>query len=269
MTDKDQEADQPSQESSIVLGHQPNTERKTFQNYFLEFLMIFIAVSLGFLADNFREQLKNKEEIQENMQSLLADLQSDVHYFDIAIEGNSYSYKAVDTLLDLLHNDLSNTAQIYTHARAVTANINSYYTNDKTFELMKSSGLLKLIRPRNLLDSLGVYYVAFQSLTQQNEITLLKLDAVHKGNSVMFDTYTFSQMNVKYDRFNQGHTQVETPQGQPPLLTTDRKTINDVALNYYYLNATQQFGVRGAERQRALAIRLIEAIKKEYHLEED
>jgi hypothetical protein len=35
--------------------HLPHGEKKKFKEYFLEFLMIFLAVTLGFFAENVRE----------------------------------------------------------------------------------------------------------------------------------------------------------------------------------------------------------------------
>ena len=66
----------------MEVHHHPKVEKKNLKGYFLEFLMIFLAVTMGFLAENLRESLKHKEEILLNMQSLVADLNSDVIYFD-------------------------------------------------------------------------------------------------------------------------------------------------------------------------------------------
>src|SRR4029079_4204990 len=142
-------------------------------------------------------------------------------------------------------------------------------TNSKTFELMKASGVLKLIHPRKLLDSLGLYYVTFQLLSEQDDVVRVKNDAIHKGNYLLFDSYIFSHMKVVYDSINKSHTIVEPPEGHPALLSTDYKAINEVALNYYYLSASEKFDCIAAERQQQLALRLIELIKKEYYLEKE
>lgn len=239
--------------------------KKKFKEYFLEFLMIFIAVFLGFFADNLRETIKDNNEIAENMNSILADLQSDVAHLTATQDINTYSYASADSLIRLLHDDINNTPKIYFFARAVTANVGYSYTNSKTFDQMKASGMLKLI-PRNLLDSLGLYYVTFRLLSEQDNLVKLKQDAVHKGNYALFDSYIFSQMKVSFDSINRSHTVIQPPAGHPPLLSTDYKTVNEVALNYYYLAATQQFGSRASERQKTLGLRLIELIKKEYDL---
>ena len=39
--------------------------KKKWQEYFLEFFMLFLAVSLGFLAENLREHYVEKEKEQQ------------------------------------------------------------------------------------------------------------------------------------------------------------------------------------------------------------
>lgn len=36
----------------MEVHHHPHIERKRFKEYFFEFLMIFLAVTLGFIAEN-------------------------------------------------------------------------------------------------------------------------------------------------------------------------------------------------------------------------
>ena len=259
----------PKSAIQMEVHHHPNIEKKNLREYFFEFIMIFIAVTLGFFAESYREHLKDNEEIHENIQSILADLESDVAHFNAIPDMNIYGYTAADSLISLLNTDISNTRQIYFYARAATANVGYYYTNSKTFDLLKASSMLKLIHPRKLLDSLGLYYVTFQLLTEQDDVVRVKNDAVHKGNYLLFDSYVFSHMKVVYDSINRSHTVVQPPQNHPALLSTDYKAINEVALNYYYLSASEKFDCIAAKQQKQLALRLIELIKQEYHLENE
>src|SRR4051812_10175504 len=68
--------EQPSTETMEV-HHHPHIEKKTFKEYLLEGLMIFIAVTLGFFAENLREYLNDERVTTENMQSMIEDLRSD------------------------------------------------------------------------------------------------------------------------------------------------------------------------------------------------
>ena len=242
-----------------------HTPRKRWTHYFWEFLMLFLAVSLGFYAENLREGILHKNEVKTHMNSLITDLQTDILLFDSVIDRNDYSIQMADSLIDILHSDITNTSAAYFAARSVTANLGYYYSNSKSFEQMKSSGLLRYVKPKNLLDSIGTYYVSFQWLANQTDMMKLKLDEVHKGNKLLFDSYVFQQMmNVGLTTFGGRRLIINRPSTNPVLLSKDFKDINTVSLNYHYYSSTTKFYKRTAVVQRNLAIRLIELIKKEY-----
>ena len=43
----------------MEVHHHPHVEKKNFKEYFLEFLMIFLAVTMAFIGENMREQLSD------------------------------------------------------------------------------------------------------------------------------------------------------------------------------------------------------------------
>src|SRR5579863_6009253 len=126
---------------TMEVHHHPDVDhrKKHFKEYFLEFLMIFLAVTMGFFAENLREYFKDKSEIENDMQSMIADLQADVAMYNYYISENQLSDRKIDTLITLLETDRSNTSNIYFIARYVTATNNTYTPSTKTFEQMKSS----------------------------------------------------------------------------------------------------------------------------------
>jgi len=242
-----------------------HTARQKWTHYFWEFLMLFLAVSLGFYAENLREGILHKKEVKTHMSSMIADLQSDMILFDSVIDRNNYGAQMADSLIELLHSGITNTPDIYFAARSVTANNGYCYTNSKSFDQMKSSGLLRYVKPKELLDSIGTYYSSFQWLANQTELMRLKLDAIHKGNVLLFDSYVFQQMmNVGLTSFGGRRLIIGRPLGHPNLLSADLKDINTVSLNYHYYSTTTKFYKRTAIDLGERAMRLIELIKKEY-----
>src|SRR5687767_13221939 len=51
---------------------------KKWKEYFLEFLMIFLAVTMGFFAENIRENYSNRENEKIYMESLVQDIKDDI-----------------------------------------------------------------------------------------------------------------------------------------------------------------------------------------------
>lgn len=231
--------------------------------------MLFLAVSLGFYAENTREVILHKKEVKTQLNSMVSDLQADITLFDSVTNRNSNSMKMADSLVELLHSDITNTTEIYYAARMVTANIGYYYTNSKSFEQLKAAGLLRYIKNKELLDSIGNYYTSFQWLDNQIALLRLKLDEVHKENTRLFDSYVFKQMlmNIKFGSSSGTGgraTNISKPLVKPSLLSADAKDINTVSLNYHYFSTTLKFYIGNALGIQNRAKRIIEMIKKEY-----
>ena len=256
----------------MEVHHHAHTARKKWTHYFWEFLMLFLAVSLGFYAENTREKILHKKEVKTQLNSMLSDLQSDISLFDSVTTRNSHSAQMSDSLIELLHSDITNTTEIYFAARTVTANVGYYYFNSKSFEQLKMAGMLRYIKNKDLLDSIGTYYASFQWLDNQINLLRLKLDEIHKGNARLFDSYVFQQMmmNLKIisaTAIGGQRTSINKPLVKPSLLSADIKDINTVSLNYHYYAATIKFYIRNAIALQNRAKGLIEMIKKEYRFD--
>ena len=253
----------------MEVHHHAHTARKKWTHYFWEFLMLFLAVSLGFYAENTREVILHKKEVKTQLNSMLSDLHSDIILLSSVTDRNSHSAQMADSLVELLHSDITNTPEIYFAARTVTANVGYYYTNSKSFDQLKTAGLLRYIKNKELLDSIGTYYVSFQWLANQIDLLRLKLDEVHKGNTLLFDSYVFQQMMINIKVIASGslggqRTNITKPLLKPSLLSADSKDINTVSLNYHYYSSTIKFYIRNAIALQNRAKGLIEMIKKEY-----
>ena len=249
-----------------------HTARNKWTHYFWEFLMLFLAISLGFYAENTREVILHKKEVKTQLHSMLSDLQSDITLFDSVTDRNSYSAQMADSLIEMLHSDITNTPEIYFSARTVTANVGYYYSNSKSFEQLKTAGLLRYIKDKELLDSIGTYYASFQWLVNQIDLLRLKMDEIHKGNTRLFDSYVFQQMmiNIKIIANNGAGGQritISKPLVKPSLLSVDVKDINTVSLNYHYYSTTIKFYIRNSIALQNRAKGLIEIIKKEYRFD--
>ena len=256
----------------MEVHHHSHTSRKKWTHYFWEFLMLFLAVSLGFYAENTRESILHKKEVKTQLNSMVADLQSDINLFDSVTDRNGYSAQIADSLIELLHSDITNTTDIYFTARTVTANVGYYYTNSKSFDQLKAAGLLRYIKNKGLLDSIGNYYASFQWLANQIDLLRLKLDEIHKGNTRLFDSYVFQQMltGIKITGASSvggQRSNISKPLVKPFLLSADAGDINTISLNYHYYSGTIKFYIRNAIAIQTRAKRLIEIIKNEYGIE--
>ena len=80
------------------------THKKKWGEYLLEFFMLFLAVFLGFVAENIREDKVEKSRAVKFAKNLLSDLKKDTAEFSVAIVQQQTNSKGIDTLIHLLRN---------------------------------------------------------------------------------------------------------------------------------------------------------------------
>jgi len=86
----------------MEVHHHPHVEKKNFKEYFLEFLMIFLAVTLGFFAENIRENISDKEHVQLLSEQLVNDLKKDTAALNKNISLETLFTRKEDSLFYLL-----------------------------------------------------------------------------------------------------------------------------------------------------------------------
>ena len=87
----------------MEVHHHPDVhhKRKKFKEYFLEFLMIFLAVTIGFFAESLRERLVNNEKEKNYMESMIKDLKKDTATANGTLAFQTVLMKKMDSALSI------------------------------------------------------------------------------------------------------------------------------------------------------------------------
>ena len=158
----------------MEVHHHPQVEKKNFKEYFLEFLMIFLAVTLGFFAENLREHFTEKKNTREYLETFQQELKRNKNI----LNGEKKMLQEHEPTLDSLaaifdegkeNEDLKKTYSFLNYSVAVfTPRIET-----SAYQQMVNSGGLKNINNLALKDTLALYidqiesYKAIQSIHQQ------------------------------------------------------------------------------------------------------
>jgi len=132
-------------------------EKKKWREYLFQFLMLFLAVTLGFLAENQREHYIENERMHRFLKSMQLDIESNRIVLDSAIRENSKMIIAYDTLVNQLN------TRVPTFDRASFARkhgavwYRGFLNRNETFEQMKTSGSLRYIKNFDLLTAILDY----------------------------------------------------------------------------------------------------------------
>lgn len=143
----------------MEVHHHPNLkhEKKAWKEYLLEGLMIFLAVTLGFFAEQIRERHVEKERLHNYFASMVLDIQSNVTALDSAIRENSAMVSKYNGIVNafLKNSDTINRAAFARQMGAIW--YRGFINRNETFEQMKSSGSLRYIDDFKLLTALMQY----------------------------------------------------------------------------------------------------------------
>jgi hypothetical protein len=138
--------------------HLPHAEKRKFKEYFLEFLMIFLAVTLGFFAESLREHINNNEKREQYVQSLVEDLESDtartddiIQFDEAKITGLNSMYQCYDTVT----NNLKATSCMGELIKFSKIN-RPFLSNDRTVTQLANAGGFRLLAKEDA-DSILAY----------------------------------------------------------------------------------------------------------------
>ena len=142
----------------MEVHHHSHTALKNWTHYLWEFLMLFLAVFCGFLAENQREHLIEKQREKKFISRLLSDLSEDTGFYRKRIADLERFQKKTDAFVNVM------TASVKpTDYQVVSAFVPMLYSYDvqvttATYDQMKSSGSLRYIHDDGITDALQKYY---------------------------------------------------------------------------------------------------------------
>src|SRR5688572_16681895 len=144
--------------------HHAHTQRKKWTHYFWEFLMLFLAVFCGFLAEYKLEHMIERQREKEYAKALFDELYADSIVFTQKIEGRLSKEKDCDYLVGYIRDSsLTDLPREFYPAYTVVFYLITSYTfepKDGVLNQLKGSGSLRYFKSaklQELFGELGVY----------------------------------------------------------------------------------------------------------------
>ena len=246
--------------------HHPHAA-KGFKEYFFEFLMIFLAVSMGFIAENIRERFANTETEKRNMEIIVNNLKDDTVRLQATITINEAKIKMLDTLLSFQNTNNADTLHSSAFYSLFMRSFPVFWflSNNAAIEQMKSSGSLRLVKNKTVLNSILDYGYGNNIITiNQNYCDMWVNKEVQNASRFMsfrnvfpgLKPIAFPRNNVagviNYSENNKGDAMLE--------FFNDVAALRSVLSGFYIINLHDQ---------QKDATALIKLLQKAYHLENE
>jgi hypothetical protein len=236
-------------------------KKKNWQSYTKEFLMLFLAVFCGFLAENYRESLSVQKIEKEYILSLIEDLKTDTTNLKVYISFRKEKSILMDSLADMMLSENRSLMgnRIYFLARQVF-NDQAFFYTDGTIQQLKNAGNLRLISKRNVVNELLTYEKKVKVLEEWDENDNRTKSTFREMGGKVFHS---SELNATMD----SEMKFVMPTTNPQLITNDFKVINEIAFQIHYLSKMTKGNSLRAESLRTDAAHLLELIQAEYKLD--
>jgi hypothetical protein len=251
---------------TMEVHHHPHVEKKGFKEYFLEFLMIFLAVTLGFFAESLREHLVNQEKERNYMESMIQDLKRDTAEATHVIAVQSVIFKKMDSALKIpveSLTDINVQDTFYHHFVYFYSWIDAFTPHDNTITQLKNAAGFNVIQKKMIIDSINELYIFWEGPFKGDR-------DIYIGRWQKLDEFAM-QMIILPELPNNYEDPVYTtyPLHKELFTRYDRPLLQQL---YSFIRMEQsdiEVNVYDEAQYRDRAARLIKLIQKEYNLRDE
>ncbi len=240
-----------------------HTARKKWTHYFWEFLMLFLAVFCGFLAEYQLEHKIEKDREKVYIKSMIEDAKTDTANIHTAITLNMKRLYRLDSLEIKCFNygvPGNNDAEIYRLYRPCLRHPDFVSPAERTMTQLKNAGGMRLIRKKIAADSILQYDdFAKKLINQQAWYENMLKNLVDAGMPLFnfkyfpaIDLATFIPTVVSLD--------------SAKIIITSNTTLVELGNRASMYKSVVVFYVRLLQEGEIHAVNLIQTLEKEYRL---
>ena len=240
-------------------------EKKNWKSYFWEFLMLFLAVFCGYLAESYHTHSINKDIEKRNMELVVDNLKDDVEKLKSNIRYQEQKVKILDTLISFRHIKNTDTLNSQTFGYLFSKSIYNpvFISNTAAIDQMKSSGSLRLVKSKEVLE--GIFqYVSMNNLLATDRDRLNHGDDLWVENASAF----LDMQNVARSR------EVSFLENSPLKYQNDLSS-NQQSIHQFFNRAIIRKSILEVlliprmSAQQKNAEELIELLQKEYEIKDE
>jgi len=231
--------------------------KKNWKSYFWEFLMLFLAVFCGFMAEWQLEHVIEHSREKEFIKSMIEDAQIDISNIERVSGANKKTLLYADSLAAACFNyetGKSDDYEIYRLYRHLLSATEALKPTERTLLQLNNSGGMRLIRNKPSADMIIFYDGCEKDVKDQQEVVnKLKYEFANASiELVNFNYFNLGRdVNVSHDAKLLNHDKIKLTQ------FANRIAIYGGVLTKYNIDL---------EEMNENALKLINTLQKEYHL---
>ena len=243
-----------------------HTQRKKWSHYFWEFLMLFLAVFAGFMAENQREHMVEHQRAKDYAFNLYEELKLDTQSLSKIIKDNYEVVGKLDTFCLYTREKTErkvNNGMLYYYSSYATA-VYNFTSNNTTIEQLKGSGNLRIMG-NEVSQKISDYGRRLHELEFEYLLSRSEFEKIEELNFKIFDGFIKTQLFNPSIRKQSRDTAYKI---NPPLINNDTLLMKEfVGWLKFEARIYFQQNENLLKPLKQSAIELLALLKKEYHFE--
>jgi len=251
-------------EKTNLQENQMNDPPKNWKAYFLDFFMLFLAVSLGFFADNIRENISENAKEKEYIISMIEDAETDKENIREAISLNNLRVLHLDSLAKICINyevNSTNHADIYRHYMFGLRHPNFVSPTERTMQQLKNAGGMRLIRNKTAADLFILYNDKAKKLADQQLYY-----GRYQNRYIDFAIQFLNFERFGFDASDTRPTNMEDLNNHFQIMNTDKTKLIEFGNIIFVYQGVVRYYMTILEEMDQQANELIQTLKREYNL---
>jgi hypothetical protein len=238
-----------------VHGHAHHEGKKSWKSYIWEFLMLFLAVFCGFLAEWKLEHVIENQREKEYIHSIVEDITEDINQTtklisDLKVRGEKLDSLMVELASPKINQNSNKACQLWNQTRG----FRDFIHNDRTILQLKSTGALRTIHIKTVSDSIMKYDQTVRMIYVGQDV----MNSIGADQTLFYQMFDF--INLKKNSTNSSPI---------PLTERGKNSLNEAYANRLFWKAqittlTKRLIIINEEGKR-----LVKLIDSEYELSDN
>jgi hypothetical protein len=222
-----------------------------------EILLVVIGILIALQINNWNEEKSERKVEEVYLQNMVEDLKADLDIYTNYEKANAIIYILIDSLIPNIKSPdrRIKAGKLAYWARMVTIKWNIIHPVTRTYEQMKSSGHLRLVKNRAIADSISYYYNSLSEFEGYNEAGMLWANQYIEAIGKVFDTDAMLRV-LKEKKVIDNDPDI--------ILTDDPIVLNQLTNSVQYFYGALKLGEGVSKKKYKNALNLIDNIKENY-----
>jgi hypothetical protein len=222
-----------------------------------EIVLVVIGILIALQLNAWKEENTEKKLVKQYVSSLIEDLKTDTLSISNLQRFREWKFLKMDSLMVILKNqDIEgNENELYFFGRILIRS-NGFQSNDRTITQLKNSGSLRLIRNKQVTDSIMAYQQLVEGIyNNQDDESDERYKALNIINQI-FSPFVFDEM-ITENGFKK-------PINNPPLRSYDPSLQQDFAHWIHQIKGSDFLISHKLKLLKQRSVNLINLLRKEY-----